>query len=139
MYKINLTNKEKKGLKLRKKKEKNNKILKRLQCVDLKNKKFSNNKIADILDITNDTVTIWIKLFLEQGFDGLCKLHYEGRRPSQLDPYQKKIKAYVKTHNVSKAVELQDWLKNKYNITIEHSWFTRYCKKNFIFLTRKHA
>ncbi len=136
-YSIDLTKEEVLTLKKLRRTEKDGKILRRYQCIWLANEKFPKKEIASILSVNIDTVTDWIKLFNKNRLDGLSKLYYEGRRPSSLDAIKDLLLNHIKTEPVSKLSELQYYLKVNHNIDIEHSWLSRYCKKNSIALIKK--
>ena len=137
MYNLKLSEKEKQELQERLKTEKNNKIFRRLQCLHFKTLGLKHNVIASALGVHVDTVTDWIKLYKNKGFDGLCKLSYDGRRVSKLDSVVEDMKKYIEENNVDKLSMLQDYLLKEHDIFVEHSWLYRYCKKNSISLIKK--
>ena len=136
-YSIDLTKEEVVSLKKLRRLEKDGKILRRYQCIWLAHEKLPKKEIASMLAINIDTVTDWIKLFNKSRLDGLSKLNYEGRRPSSLDAVKDLLLKHIKTEPISKLSELQHFLKTKHSIEIEHSWLSRYCKKNSIALIKK--
>lgn len=136
---MKLTKKQKTELKILKKTEKRVKIYKRLQFIEMKDQGMTNIMIASILDVCNDTLTDWTKIFQQGGFQALCNLNYDNRRKSILDDKQEKIKQFVQNNSVDKLSKVQDWLKKEFSIKMEASWLSRYFKKNLIFLSRKHA
>ncbi len=136
-YSISLTSVEVLELERLRRSEKDGKILRRYQCVWMAYENFPKKEIASTLGVNIDTVTDWIKLFNKNRLGGLCKLHYEGRRPSGLDAVKDVLIKYIKEQSVSKLSELQDFLKTKHSIIVEHSWLSRYCKKNSIALIKK--
>jgi transposase len=138
-YTIQLSPAQEEELLERKKKEKKVKIHRRLQCIELKNKGAKGRDVASVIGVAEETISHWLKLFTEEGFDGLCSLKYEGRRPSKLDPYKEELKKYVKDGNITKLSQLQAYVQESYGFFVEHSWLSRYCKKNSIVLTRKPA
>ena len=75
--------------------ERDSKIWRRLKCIDLKQKGHKHKDIAQILDVTIDTITDWLFLFNEGGFEELCKLNYEGRRISMLEKYKVNIEENI--------------------------------------------
>jgi transposase len=89
IYRVELNAAELKELHKRKGKEDNIKVYRRLECIQLKQAGTDNRSIAAFLLVNPNTVTEWIKLFLNEGFDGLCTLHYEGRRISKLEATRK--------------------------------------------------
>ena len=64
-------------------------------------------------------------------------LKYDGRRPSALDEHKETIKAYIKSESVNTISQLQDYIKTNLNLEIEHSWLSRYLKKNSVALIKK--
>ena len=137
--KLKLTKEEEKELEELKKTEKRVKIHRRLKFIEMKSLGVKNKNIAPILDVCKDTLTDWTKLFAEGGFQSLCNLNYEGRRKSVLDDKKEEIRKYVNNNSVDKLSKIQDWLKKEFSIEIEHSWLSRYLKKNSISLSKKHA
>ena len=138
-YSIDLTREEVAELRKLRRIEKDGKILRRYQCIWLAHEKFPKKEIASILAVNIDTVTDWIKLFNKNRLAGLPKFHYEGRRPSILDAVKDLLLKHIKTEPVSKLSELQHYLKINHGIVVEHSWLSRYCKKNFIALIKKQG
>ena len=138
-YSIDLTKEEEVELKRLRRVEKDGKILRRYQCIWFAHEKFPKKEIASMLAVNIDTVTDWIKLFNKNRLDGLSKLHYEGRRPSSLDTVKDLLLKYIERESVSKLSELQHYLHTNHNIDIEHSWLSRYCKKNLIALIKKQG
>lgn len=137
MYQVKLSKTELKELKQLKQKERDKKIFRRLQAIHLRHQGKSNQEIADLIGVCKETVIDWARIFEIKGFDGICKLNYEGRRSFKIDPYLDKIKKDIKEETISTLAELQDLLKKNYSIEIEQSWLSRCCKKNSIFLTKK--
>jgi|SRR3989339_238733 len=134
--KIFLTDDQKEDLKKRLKNETNVKIWRRLKCIDMKINEYKHKEIASLLDVTLDTITDWLFLFTEGGFDELCKLNYDGRRVSRLEKYKKEIEEKIEIDIVPNVNALQFWLKEEYKIEIEHSWLYRWLKKNKIYLQK---
>lgn len=138
-YTIDLTPAEIAELKTLRRVEKDGKILRRYQCIWFAHEKFPKKEIASLLAVNIDTVTDWIKLFNKEGLKGLCELRYDGRRPSSLDAIKAELLKHIKTESISKLSELQHYLKSSHSIEIEHSWLSRYLKKNSIALIKKQG
>lgn len=134
--KIELNKQQEQELGKKLKTERDSKIWRRLKCIDLKQKGHKHKDIAQILDVTIDTITDWLFLFNEGGFEELCKLKYDGRRVSVLEKHKVDIEEKIDKENVPTVKCLQHWLKNKFDIEIEHSWLTRWLKKNQIFVQK---
>lgn len=120
------------------KKEKNNKIYRRLQCIHFKQLGLPHNVIASSLSVHVDTVTDWLKLYNSKGLSGLCNLNYDGRRFSKLDNHLSDLRTYIDENLVSTIAQIQDYLLTTHDLYLEQSWLYRYCKKNSIHLIKKH-
>lgn len=136
-YTIDLSSDEVSELKRLRRSEKDGKILRRYQCIWMAHEGFPKKEIATTLGINIDTVTDWIKLFNKVRLGGLSKLHYEGRRPSALDAIKDLLIKHISEQSIGKLSELQDFLETRHSITVEHSWLSRYCKKNSIALIKR--
>jgi transposase len=113
------------------------KFQRRYHCLWLLNEGYLRGDIAKLLGVNIDTITDWIKLYNKEGLNGLGLLKYEGRRPSILDGVQDQIKDIVKNENIATIAELQERIKKKFQLEVEHSWLYRYCKKNSISLIKR--
>jgi transposase len=121
----------------KKRKEKDAKLLRRYQCLSLLHDQYPKKEVARILNVNIDTVTDWVKLYIKEGLPSIGLLKYDGRRPSALDSIKEDITAYVKKENINNLAELQKIIQKKHHLTIEHSWLSRYCKKNSISLIKR--
>jgi len=137
MHKVDLD--KRKLAKLRKLKQETTekRIFRRLQCIELACEGKEYREIASITGVCADTVTDWIKLFSSGGLEGLCRLDFKGKRQSKIDAHIEEIKTDVSNNMISTLAELQDWLRNHYEIEMEKSWLSRCCKKNSICLVKK--
>lgn len=138
-YQVVLTPKDQSIIKEKKRKEKDAKLLRRYQCLWMLHEQYPKKEVAKVLSVNIDTVTDWIKLYNKEGLAGLGILKYEGRRPSSLDGIKEQLTRYVQTENINTLSELQRMIEQKHKLKIEHSWLSRYCKKNFIALTKKQG
>ncbi len=136
-YQVVLTLKDQSIIKEKKRKERDAKLLRRYQCLSLLHEQYPKKEVAKILGVNIDTVTDWIKLYNKEGLRGLGSLKYEGRRPSSLDGIKEQLTRYVQTENITTLSELQGLIAKRHQLKIEHSWLSRYCKKNFIALIKR--
>ena len=67
-------------------------VQKRMQCLRLKYRGFENWLIADVLEISRNTVGNYLSLYAQSGFEGLKVLNYQGPT-SKLDKHQPKVEA----------------------------------------------
>lgn len=135
--KIKLIKEQKKELKKSEKCNDNIHLLKRIQCVNLKDMGWTNIKIAAFLNVCNDTVGEWLKAYSNNGIDGLLRWGYEGR-PSKLTQAQLeqigKRNADNPFDNASEAVE---YIKIEFGIEYNLSWVQKLLKKNWVCHTKK--
>jgi len=137
MYKVNLSPTEQLELtKLEKQYQSDRKILRRLKCIHLRNEWLLPWKIADKLDISHDSVTDRMKLFINGWFDWLLDLHYEWRRVSEFEQYEAEIKQMIHDKIYSSYKELHDAISKKYNITKKQDALRKFCKKIWIWVTK---
>lgn len=122
-----------------KNKEKSNKIYRRYLYLELSNDGMTNLKIAKLLGVCNDTLTVWKQIYAEAGLAGLAELHYAGRRISKLEKHKETILDKIKTDNIATLKQLQDFLMTECQTEVEQSWLYRFCKKNSICLIKKPA
>jgi len=136
MYRVKLTKEDELILHKKIKEERDGRILKRYQCIMMNHQEIQNMNIARILGIQMNTVTIWVKIYLEEGLEKLSNLEFTGKRQSVLEDIKEEIKAQAETGIVSSMSELANWIKKEYNHEVETSWLGRWCKKNSIFLLK---
>ena len=123
-----------KELKDRLSSERSSKLYRRLLWLDLKRRGYRQKEIASLVCVSQAQLTNWSRVFSLKGFEGLCSVHYEDRRPSRLMPYLQSIKDHVRDTCVSTLSALQDWLLQEHGIIIEQSWLSRFIKKTPLFL-----
>jgi len=138
-YRITLSPAQNEELRDRLRKEKKVKIHRRLKCIEYKSKGASHQDIASVTGVCIETVSHWIALFLDSGFEGLCGLRYEGRRFSRLEPVKDEIKKQVESGNVPTVLALSDWIMKTHGITIQESGLFKFLKKNFLLPAKRPA
>ena len=103
----------------------------------LKHRGYRQKEIGVLLNITQAQLTNWSKLFVLRGFEGLCSVHYEDRRPSRLMPYLANIKDHVRESSVPTLSALQNWIAQEHGMLVEQSWLSRFIKKNSVVLIKR--
>ncbi|MEM9984859.1 MAG: helix-turn-helix domain-containing protein [Bacteroidota bacterium] len=104
----------------------NKKLSRRLLAISLLHYGYSVRQVALLTGVSTKTVSGWLKLFVEEGFDGLLSLHYPKERNSRLQPYQSQIQQFWVDHPDATLQQLQAWLKEKHRLEVEYSWLYRY-------------
>lgn len=133
-YRINLTEKQEQRLRRTVRENKDNpNLLKRAYCILLRNEGQKNENITKLLDIHEDTIADWSRIYLKKGLNALLTLKYNKRRKSKLNKYRTIIKRLASKKSVTTIEVLQKEIKEKIGIQVEYSWLYRYCKKNDIY------
>ncbi len=104
----------------------NKKLSRRLLAISLRHYGYSVRQVALLTGVSTKTVSGWLKLFVEEGFDGLLSLNYPKERNSRLQPYQSQIQEFWEEHPEATLQQLQAWLKNEHQLEVEYSWLYRY-------------
>jgi len=138
-YRITLSIAMQQELRDRLKTERQVKIHRRLKCVEHKSKGMAHQDIAAAAGVCVETVSHWIRLFHERGFEGLCSLRYEGRRLSRLEPVKEDIRRHVGSGKAETVLALAAWIKKTHSIAIQESGLFKFLKKNSIALTKRAA
>ncbi|MFK7924243.1 MAG: transposase [Bacteroidia bacterium] len=125
-YKIQLSTEETYVLADKMQEVKNKKLSRRLLAISLRHFGYQIKEISLIVGTSEKTVTNWIKLFLEGGFDGLLKLKYQKDKDSRLRPHKAKIEQYFEEHPRARLADLQSWLAEQHQVEVEYSWLYRY-------------
>ncbi len=126
---INLTKKQKELLMLAEKKTSSPQILKRIQCIFLKDKGWTHRAIAEHLNKGVSTVSNWIKIYKEEGLKQLVFWGYAGKR-SKLSPEQiKELKQRINESPFDVAQEAADFIKEKFGIDYNVKYLPRLLKK----------
>lgn len=126
---INLTKKQKKLLMLAEKQVPNPQVLKRIQCILLKDKGWTHRAVAEHLNKGFSTVSDWIKIYKEEGLKRLVSWKYNGKK-SRLSPEQiTELKQMINKNPFNVAQEAADFIKEKFNVDYNVKYLPRLLKK----------
>ncbi len=125
-YRVALTEAETEELAHLLKTVKDPKLYRRLLVISLRNKNYSFKEICIILQVSHKSATEWVKLFLDQKFEGLLTLHYPQHRTSKLDLHLPKLKEYTEAHPEKGITEIYRFVSDHLNIKVDQSWLYRY-------------
>lgn len=135
--KIELTKEQKKQLNKAEKKVSNTQLLKRIQCVKFKDMGWTNLKIAEFLNVCNDTITDWLKAYSENGVDGILTWGYNGRQSLLTDAQLETIRQRNNEKPFSNASEAVDFIEKQFGVKYNLSWVQKLLKKNWVCHTKK--
>jgi transposase len=135
--KIKLSEKELKELKKVEKKVKKTQLLKRLQCIKLKDKGWTNIELANFFNVYRTTISVWVNTYAKKGLNTLLQWEYKGR-VSSLNQSQKEeliIRNNKKPFDTAK--EAKNYIEQKFNKKFHLHHVQKLLKKNFDFHTKK--
>jgi transposase len=135
--KIKLTKEQLKQLNKAEKEVKNTQLLKRIQCVKFKDMGWTNLKIAEFLNVANDTITDWLKAYSINGIEGIITWGYEGRKSFLTDEQLEVIKQRNATKPFENASEAVDFIEEQFGRRYNLSWVQKLLKKNWVCHTKK--
>ena len=85
-------------------------VQKRMLCLRLKYRNYQNQEIADILEVSRNTVGNYLSLYASLGMEGLRTLNYQGPM-SKLDKHQPKIEASFRQQAPRSVKEARERIK----------------------------
>jgi len=135
--KINLSPEQMEEIKNTERQISNKQLLKRLQCLKLKNKKWTHAEISEFADISTHTISNWLKAYQKGGLAELLQWNYHGRISVLTLADQEKIKARNEEKPFNTAKEAKAFIKKEFGIDWHLHWVQKLLKKNFNFRTRK--
>jgi transposase len=136
-YTIELTDKDKLEIENIGKQLKKAQLLRRIQCIKLKDMKWANIKIAEFLGVSSDTITNWLKAYNQGGFDGLLNWDYKGRVSVLTLDQQEILKDRNKEKPFDTAKEAKEYIKEEFGMDFHLHYVQKLLKKNFNFHTKK--
>jgi transposase len=129
--KIQLSKKELEALEKAEKAIRIPNLLKRIQAVKLKNIRWKNKDIANFLQIRRETCGEWIKLYKNDGIDGLLRWDHQGRISVLNEDHQEKIKQRIGEQPFADVKEAKSFIEKEFGINFCSSWVQKLMKKNF--------
>jgi transposase len=135
--KIKLTDKQKVAIRNAEAQIKKPKLLRRLQCIKLKDKGWKHEEVAEFLNVTIVTISDWIKIYSEEGLKSLLDWKCKGRLSILTMADQDKIRARHAEKPFETAKEAKDFIQQEFGINWHLHWIQKLLKKNFDFHTRK--
>ena len=111
-------------------------LLKKVQCIKLKNKWRKHEKVWDFLEVSIQTVTSWTKAYIEWWIDGLLSRNYKWKVTILTISMIEEIREVNKKTPFDTAKEAKKYIKENYNIDFWLHRVQKLLKKNFDFPTR---
>lgn len=126
---IELTNKEKQELKRRIRLTKDRKTADKLRVIWFKSKGLKHEKIAELLNISINTVTDYVTQYLQGGLNALCHNNYKGSKPSLTLEQRNELKIELICNIYTSTEQVVIWVKNKYDVHYTTSGMRKLLKR----------
>lgn len=102
----------------------------RLLAISLRHYGYPVHEIAKLLNVSEKTVTSWIRKYLGSGLDGLLELQYPRKKNSRLAPYETAIREFRAQFPDATREALHTWLADSQGVEIDYSWLCRYLDRH---------
>jgi len=127
--KIELTNKDKKALKKRIKKTKDRKTADKLRVIWFKSNGLTHGEISQLLNIGINTVTDYLRIYLQGGIEALCYGNYKGSQPNLNLEQRNELKIELITNIYNNTEQVIVWIEEKYDIHYTTSGMRKLLKR----------
>jgi len=129
--KISLSSQQKEELKNAERQTDRKPLLKRLQCLGLKDKGWKHEEVADFLDISVNSVTNWLRAYQKGGIPELLQWGYKGKVSVLSLKDQEELRKRNKEKPFMTAKEAKVFIKERFGIKWHLHWVQKLLKKNF--------
>lgn len=112
-------------------------LLKRIQCIKMRDRGMQNNDIADILMKSDQTTSDWFQLYKRDGLIKLLQWNYKGKISILTAENLKQLEIRNQERAFEKASEAKEYIKNEFGIDFHLHWVQKILKKNFNLHSKK--
>jgi transposase len=126
---IKLTKKQKEALILAEKQAPNPQVLKRIQCILLKDKGWTHRDVAEHLNKGFSTVSDYVKIYKKGGLKQLVFWGYVGKKPKLSSEQIIELKQKINESHFNVAQEAADFIKEKFDVDYNVKYLPRLLKK----------
>lgn len=137
MAKFKLSERQKQELEVAEQTTTQIQLLKRIQCLKMRDKGLSNLIISDILGRSDQTISDWVQLYRKEGLKKLLEWKYKGKVSILTEDNLKQLVQRNEEKAFEKASEAKVYIKEKFGIDFHLHWVQKIMKKNFILHIKK--
>jgi len=131
MAKFKLSEGQKQELEVAEQTTKQIQLLKRIQCLKMRDKGLNNLIISDILGKSDQTISDWVQLYRKQGLKKLLEWKYKGKVSILTEDNLKQLSQRNEQQAFEKASEAKAYIKEEFGINFHLHWVQKILKKNF--------
>lgn len=137
MAKFKLSEAQKREIEVAEQTNKQIQLLKRIQCIRMRDKGLNNLIISDILGKTDQTISDWVQLYKRKGLSGLLQWNYTGKVSILTADNLFLLEKRNKEQAFETASEAKAYIKSEFGINFHLHWVQKIMKKNFNLHTKK--
>ncbi len=131
MAKFKLSEGQKQELEVAEQTTKQIQLLKRIQCLKMRDKGLNNLIISDILGKSDQTISDWVQIYRKQGLEKLLEWKYKGKVSILTEDNLKQLSQRNEQQAFEKASEAKAYIKEEFGINFHLHWVQKIMKKNF--------
>ena len=135
--KISLTPQQKEEIRNAERQINKKPLLKRLQCLRLKDKGWKHEEVADFLDVSIGSITNWLKAYRDGGVSTLLQWDYKGKVSILSLKEVEELQKRNKEKPFMTAKEAKTFIEEKFGIQWHLHWVQKLLKKNFTVHSRR--
>src|SRR5260370_32756795 len=110
-----------KKIEKRRREERDARISRRLSAILWLADEVTIEEVASRLGISARQVRKWLKTYHLHGLDGLCALHYKGRKCQLTDAQTAELKQEIATGQFHTALQIVDWIDHRFGVRYSES------------------
>ena len=108
---------ERAAISCRYKHEKNPRFRERLHCLLLKDRGHTNTEVAQMLLVSQDTITDWLNVYQDGGLEALCRLETGGSDGFLTGEQIATLTAELDKHLFQTAKQVAAWVQEQFAVT----------------------
>ena len=139
MAKFKLTKSQRRELDVAEQTTKQIQLLKRIQCIKMRDKGLTNLVVGDILNKSDQTISNWVQLYRKEGLTGLLKWNYTGKVSVLTQDNWLQLERRNSEQAFATASEAKAYIKKEFRIDFHLHWVQKIMKKSFNLHTRKRG
>jgi transposase len=91
-------------------------VSRRLTCLLMKSRGHTHEQVAEVLLVTVDTVSRWLRLYQEEGLDAFCAYHWRGDPGELSEPQLAALTAELRRQTYRNARHVRDYLEATFGV-----------------------
>ena len=137
MAKFKLSETQKRELEIAEETVKQIQLLKRIQCIKMRDKGLKNKDIAELLSKSDQTTSDWFQLYKREGLQRLLQWNYKGKVSILTAENLLQLEKRNEEQAFEKASEAKLYIKEEFGIDFHLHWVQKILKKNFNLHSKK--